>query len=133
MTARTRRLGLAALSGSIVLSTGGQLCMKAGMDSLHDSLADAATLSAMVLNASVAWTAAGLASYAASLGLWLVVLMRFPLSLAYPMLSISYVLVYAGAVFWPRLAEPATPIRTLGTILIVIGVACVSVGRSRPD
>ena len=126
------RLGIAALAGSIVLSTAGQLCMKVGMDSLHLTLADAATLGAMIFNGSVAWTVAGLTAYVCSLALWLVVLMRFPLSLAYPMLSISYVLVYVGAVFWPRLAEPATPLRTLGTLLIVAGVACVSLGRSAP-
>src|SRR5262245_41331437 len=39
-----------------------------------------------------AWLWAGMACYAASIGLWLVVLARVQVSVAYPMLSIGYVI-----------------------------------------
>jgi undecaprenyl phosphate-alpha-L-ara4N flippase subunit ArnF len=106
------------LFGSIVLSSVGQLCMKAGMQELH-----VAGLS----YGPIAWTVTGLAAYACSLMSWLAVLVRYPLSFAYPMLSLSYILVYAGATNWPLLSEGATPMRTFGTLLILAGVALVSI------
>jgi undecaprenyl phosphate-alpha-L-ara4N flippase subunit ArnF len=125
------RLGLACLLVSIALSAAGQLGMKAGMRSLH-ALHELAKhdISATAAAAPVlAWTAGGLAAYGLSLLAWLAVLTRYPLSYAYPLLGISYVLVYAGATRW--LMEPATPLRTFGTVLILAGVALASKGDGR--
>jgi hypothetical protein len=126
-TSASSVLGLACLSASIALSAVGQLGMKLGMESLH---AAGAPGSASVWPAAL-WTAAGLASYAVSLAAWLVVLIRYPLSYAYPLLGLSYVLVYLGATQLPSLLEPATPLRTLGTLLIVAGAALVSTTGDR--
>jgi len=132
MSRSARTLGLAALAGSVLLSAVGQLGMKAGMVALKGVL-DAAeqTVPLAVLRVPFTWTVGGLAAYACSLALWLVVLARYPLSVAYPLLSLSYVCVYVGATFWPRLAEPATPLRTVGTLLILLGVAFVSFNSAR--
>lgn len=62
---------------------------------------------------------------------WLAVLSRIPLSVAYPMLSLSYVLaVFAAALF---LGEHITWLRVLGVLIICTGVALVglSYGGSR--
>lgn len=127
--ASSRWLGLLFLAASIVLSAVGQLCMKVGMQELHGiSQLPAYDLSVgtmAALRIPIAWTAAGLAAYACSLLSWLAVLVRHALSFAYPLLSLSYVLVYVGATHWPRLAETATPLRTLGTLLILVGVGLV--------
>ncbi|HEX5421354.1 MAG TPA: 4-amino-4-deoxy-L-arabinose-phospho-UDP flippase [Gammaproteobacteria bacterium] len=129
------RLGLVFLLASIVLSAAGQLSMKAGMQELHGLAAShdfALSAAALAYFApALEWTLAGLAAYGLSLLAWLAVLVRFPLSYAYPLLGISYVLVYAGATHWSRLMEPLTPLRTLGTLLILGGVALVSLGESR--
>lgn len=124
-------LGLVALAGSVLLSAVGQLGMKAGMQTLRGAYAVSDTLSFADIESPLAWTAAGLFSYGVSLVLWLIVLVRYPLSKAYPLLSLSYVCVYVGATVWPKLGETATPLRTLGTLLILAGVAFVSVDRSR--
>ena len=129
--AASRSIGLTLILSSIVLSAAGQLCMKAGMQALHhaggaDLLSSFGAASPLVLRESVLWTAAGLASYGLSLVAWLAVLARYPLSFAYPLLSLSYVLVYLGATHWARLMEPATPLRTAGTLLILAGVALIS-------
>lgn len=130
---RIHRLAPAALAASVLLSAAGQLCMKAGMQELHFVLeAQPAVLYSAAMQDALAWTAGGLLSYACSLVVWLVVLVRYPLSFAYPILGLSYVCVYVGATFWPRLAEPATLPRTFGTLLILLGVALVSFSRS-PD
>ena len=132
--AKSRWLGLGLMAGSIVLSAIGQLCMKAGMQTLH-SIGGALERplspdTADLLGAPLAWTVAGLLAYGCSLLSWLAVLVRYPLSFAYPMLSLSYVLVYLGATHWPLLGETPTVLRTLGTLLILTGVSLVS--RTEP-
>ena len=129
-----RWLGIACLVTSIVLSALGQLGMKAGMLELQRSGAADLAWSAgsfAALRPALLWTVAGLTSYALSLLAWLVVLARYRLSYAYPLLGVSYVLVYIGATQWPVLMEPATTTRTVGTLLIIVGVALVSLTRDR--
>jgi undecaprenyl phosphate-alpha-L-ara4N flippase subunit ArnF len=128
------RLGVACLGASILLSACGQLAMKAGMQALRAAggwPGSAAAFAAPELRAALAWTVAGLAAYGASLLCWLVVLSRFRLSHAYPLLALSYVLVYVGATQWSLLHEGPSAARTAGTLLIVCGVALVSLGRDR--
>ena len=131
--AATRLVGGACLGLSIVCSAGGQLGMKLGMQKLHDarSLAAGSAWLDPVFWPAAFWTAAGLASYVLSLAAWLVVLTRYPLSYAYPLLGLAYVLVYVGATQLPSLLEPATAVRTLGTLLIFAGAALVSATDDR--
>jgi multidrug transporter EmrE-like cation transporter len=128
----TRFVGGAFIALSIVCSAGGQLGMKLGMQKLHDAraLAGSAWLDPIFWPAAL-WTAAGLASYVLSLAAWLVVLTRYPLSYAYPLLGLTYVIVYVGATQLPSLLEPATTLRTLGTLLIVAGAALVAATDDR--
>ncbi|MCS7463267.1 EamA family transporter [Paenibacillus doosanensis] len=78
------------LIASILLGALGQVLMKWGIESLK-SAGNAAA-------AGFSWTGigpiiAGLASYGISSLFWLLALRRFPLSTAYPMVSLSYILV----------------------------------------
>lgn len=73
---------------------------------------------------------AGFGCSGASLVSWLIALSRYPLSLACPLLSLSYVVVYLAAAAWPVLAEPLSEARTVGIAMIVVGVALVA--RSSP-
>jgi len=130
----SRWLGRALLAGSIVLSAAGQLGMKAGMQELHALATRGVALSVASwseLAPAIEWTAAGLTAYGLSLVCWLAVLVRYPLSYAYPLLGLAYVLVYIGATHWPRLLEPASALRTGGTLLILAGVALVTVADKR--
>ena len=129
-----RWLGRSLLAASIVLSAFGQLGMKAGMQELHALGTRGVVLTTAAwsdLAPAIEWTAAGLTAYGLSLVCWLAVLVRYPLSYAYPLLSLAYVLVYIGATHWERLAEPASPLRTAGTLLILGGVALVTVAEKR--
>ena len=129
-----RWLGRVLLASSIVLSAAGQLGMKAGMQELH-ALAtrgvEFAAASWSELAPAIEWTTAGLTAYGLSLLCWLAVLVRYPLSYAYPLLGLAYVLVYVGATHWPRLLEPASALRTGGTLLILAGVVLVTVAERR--
>jgi multidrug transporter EmrE-like cation transporter len=54
---------------------------------------------------------------------WLSVISRAPLSLAYPMLSLSYVIVVVES--WIFLNEGLHPLRVIGSLIIVAGVALI--------
>lgn len=55
---------------------------------------------------------------------WLAVLSKWDLSLAYPLLSISYIAsLFVGAIF---LSEQITLIRIVGVVVVVIGVVLIT-------
>jgi multidrug transporter EmrE-like cation transporter len=68
------------------------------------------------------WT--GMVCYAASVCVWLAALSKAPVSTAYPMLSLGYVVVAAVSVTW--LGESMGPTKVLGIALICAGVILVS-------
>ena len=66
-----------------------------------------------------AYLLVGIACYFVAVPLWVRVLRDLPLSRAYPLLSLSYPLVYLGAVLW--LGELVSVQRTAGTLLVTLG------------
>ncbi|MEM7220815.1 MAG: 4-amino-4-deoxy-L-arabinose-phospho-UDP flippase [Pseudomonadota bacterium] len=107
-------------AASIVLGAAGQLLFKR-FASLVGALPDTAgALLARVLP-DAGYLLAGVVAYLAAVLLWLRVLRSLPLAQAYPLLSLGYALVYVGAIAW--LGEAPTLNRTLGTLLVVLGVA----------
>ena len=124
MTPRTK--SFLYMGASILLSSVAQLSMKAGMLLLAAHTADGWPGWMVVLNnPALLWVAFGLACYGTSLLFWMSAIARLELSLAYPMLSLSYVLVYLVAVNWPLLHEHASWIRTVGIVVVVIGVILI--------
>ena len=86
---------------------------------------DARTLAASVallLSSPPFWV--GMCCYAASLVVWLAALAKAPVSVAYPMLSLGYVVVAFASVLW--LGETLSPEKVLGIALICVGVVLVS-------
>jgi len=67
---------------------------------------------------------AGMVCYATSVCVWLAALSKAPVSTAYPMLSLGYVVVAAVSVMW--LGESMGPAKVLGIALICAGVILVS-------
>jgi len=123
-------VGIAALVVSILASAAAQLLLKIGVSlspgAFHLPLAPADY-------PGLWWILGGLMAYGVSLIAWLSVLARIPLSFAYPLLSISYVLVYIGAIASPLLSEEPTPMRAAGVLLVAIGAAVVtSTHRTAP-
>lgn len=74
----------------------------------------------------------GITCYFASMLLWMYVLSFLKLSRAYPMLSLAYVFVYLGAVYWPGLNEHFSAEKNLGVLIIIVGVIIVSL-PSKPS
>ncbi len=66
----------------------------------------------------------GMVCYGTSLCVWLAALSKAPVSTAYPMLSLGYIVVAAVSVMW--LGETLSPAKVLGIALICGGVVLVS-------
>ena len=119
---------------SIGLAVAGQLAMKAGMNKVThggenplqvSDLKHPGTLIKRMFKEGP-WAIAGIVLYAISAVFWLVVLSRVPLSVAYPVVAVGYVIVvlYSRFVF----NEQVKWIAWLGLAFIVIGVAITAQG-----
>lgn len=73
----------------------------------------------------------GLGAYALSMLCWMLALRHLPLNRLYPLLSLSYVLVWLAAVSLPMFAEPFRWSSFAGVLLIVCGLLCVSLPRKK--
>ncbi|HIE30076.1 TPA: hypothetical protein EYP66_22655 [Candidatus Poribacteria bacterium] len=110
---------------NVLFTVIGHLMLKHGMSQVGrvSSISMLPSIAARaVLNPFVVF---GLLVFLMTSGLWLVVLSRVKLSLAYPMLSISYIL----AIFfsWLLFKEHIPWIRIVGAFVICIGVSLVSI------
>jgi len=119
------RKGMIFIAASILLSAMAQLMMKAGTQEIHGL----SGLPLINVWPAFIWIIAGLGCYALSMFLWMAALARYELSFAYPLLSLSYVLVYMGAALWPRLHESVSLYKTGGVLLVVIGVVLVTMRK----
>jgi multidrug transporter EmrE-like cation transporter len=109
----------------VLLNAGAQLLLKAGTRSLGVIGASGAGLLQTAIGVGTQpFILAGLACYVLSVGIWIVALSRVEVSIAYPMLSIGYV-VNAFAAWW-LFGEALTPLRLLGIGIILIGVVVLS-------
>ena len=117
--------GGAALVAVVLMGlVGSQLCVtaalgRAGGVSLAGGAGQAVSGLLRVLQEPLFWAGLGCTGLAAVL--WLAVLSRLELSLAYPLLSLSYVLMLFAAHWLYR--EPIGWARLLGVALICCGVA----------
>ena len=66
----------------------------------------------------------GMVCYVLSLAVWIVGLSRIPVSVAYPMLSIGYVVNVLAA--WWLFGESVTPLKLAGISFIIVGVWLVA-------
>ena len=66
----------------------------------------------------------GMACYAISLVVWIMALSRVPVSIAYPMLAIGYLI--NALVAWQWLGEALSAQKLLGISFIIIGVVLIT-------
>jgi multidrug transporter EmrE-like cation transporter len=109
----------------VLLNAGAQLLLKAGVTPLGALSVTLHNLLPTALRVLGQWPiVAGLACYVISVGVWIVGLSRVDVSLAYPMLSLGYV-VNALAAWW-LFGEALGPMRWAGMLLILGGVWLMS-------
>jgi len=111
----------ALVLSSVLLNAAAQLCLKAGTRVMGTLEISASTLVTTAFNVAMQpFILAGLACYVLSVAIWIVALSRAEVSVAYPMLSIGYV-VNAFAASW-LFAEQLNAMRLSGIVIILIGV-----------
>ena len=116
---------LALLLTGVLLNAIAQLLLKAGAGSLAD--VDLRPGNAMLIAGRLLFNApiiAGLACYALSVVVWILALARVEVSVAYPMLSIGYVINALAA--WWLFDENLSGARLAGIGVILVGVWLVA-------
>lgn len=113
---------------AILFSTTGELLFKIGMNrvgSFEFSPAEIRAVLPRILFNPLIWV--GFIGFGLGAVFWLAVLSRVPLSLAYPILALSYFVVVIEA--WLILRERVTWKRLLGVGVIVAGVIIVGLSE----
>ncbi len=109
----------------VLLNATAQLLLKAGTNAIGHfefSLDNLAPIGWKV--ATEPHVLGGLGCYVLSVVIWIMALSRVPVSMAYPMLSIGYVVNALAAWLW--LGETLTSGRVLGIFVIILGVFLVA-------
>lgn len=122
-----RIFDLLAIFVSISLAVVGQLLLKIGMLRMSRFSLNISTIvqqyTRILLNPFII---AGIIGFALSMLVWLYVLSRLELSVAYPFVALNYVLILFASHF--LLKETITPVKIMGVAVIVIGVYLISRG-----
>jgi uncharacterized membrane protein len=102
-----------------VILVSGQFLWKFGMENQTISL----SVSSIVKVLFSPFVFSGLAMYGFATVLWLYILSKVPLSVAYPIQSLAYVIAVFGAHF--IFNETLTVYKIIGCLLIMIGVSLI--------
>jgi multidrug transporter EmrE-like cation transporter len=113
------------LSG-VLLNACAQLLLKAGTNALGGAITlNAQNWLPMFVKVLTQWPiVAGLACYGVSVVVWIIGLSRTDVTVAYPMLSLGYVVSAIGA--WLFLGEIVPPQRMLALAVIIVGVVLLA-------
>jgi multidrug transporter EmrE-like cation transporter len=116
----------AIILASVMLNSAAQLALKAGANAIGTVAVDSsAGLVSAALGAAVQpWIICGLVFYFVSAGLWIAALTRVDITVAYPMLSMGYVIAAVAA--WHLFGEQLTTMRLLGIGVILVGVVILT-------
>lgn len=118
-------VALALVLVGVLLNAAGQLALKASVNRMGPIALDlhgAWPVAARLLSEPALWL--GLGCYAVSVVVWLLALSRVAVSVAYPMLSLGYV-VNAVAAWW-LFGEMLGPGRIVGIAVIIAGVVILA-------
>jgi multidrug transporter EmrE-like cation transporter len=105
----------------VLLNAVAQLMLKAGADRVGPIALDGPSLLGAARTLAVSLPiAGGLLCYVVSVAVWIVALSRVEVSVAYPMLSIGYIVNAFGA--WFLFGEALSAARLTGILVIMLGI-----------
>jgi multidrug transporter EmrE-like cation transporter len=109
----------------VLLNAAAQLLLKAGTNAVGQFEFSGANILPMGMKFAIEpHILGGLACYAVSVVVWIMALSRVEVSIAYPMLSVGYVVNAAAA--WYLFGEQVTVMRLVGIGIIILGVFIVA-------
>ncbi len=120
-----RALDLLAILVSVFLAVVGQLLLKMGMLRVGKFSFNISTLVHQYIKILLnPFVIAGLVGFFISMLIWLYVLSRMELSLAYPFVALNYILILFGSYFLFK--ETITVYKMIGVVVIIVGVYLVA-------
>lgn len=109
----------------VLLNAAAQLLLKAGTNAVgHFAFSPENIVPVGWRLATEPHILGGMTCYAMSLVVWIMALSRVEVSLAYPMLSVGYVINALAA--WYLFGEAVTPARLIGIGIIILGVFVIA-------
>ena len=118
-------LSFALIIAGVVLNAAAQLLLKAGTNAVGQFEFHTSNIVPIGLKLGLQpYILGGMACYAISLIIWIMALSRVPVSVAYPMLSIGYVI--NAFVAWQWFGEALAAQKLLGIGFIIVGVVLVT-------
>ena len=118
-------LSLGLILSGVLLNAIAQLLLKAGTNAVGHFDFQAGNIVPISLKlASQPYILGGMTCYAISLVVWIMALSRVPVSIAYPMLSIGYVI--NAFIAWHWFGEALSAQKLLGIGCIVLGVYVIT-------
>lgn len=118
-------LTFSLLMAGVLLNAAAQLLLKAGTNRVGEfafALDNLVPVGAKI--ATSPFILGGLACYVVSVGVWILGLSRVPVSVAYPMLSVGYIV--NAVLAWWLFGESLTAQKLVGIGFIVVGVFLVA-------
>lgn len=126
-----RAVSLALLVVSVTFAVAGQFTLKSAMNEIgrigKKQVKNPVELVLRSAKEPRLWL--GLVLFGVSALFWLVVLSRVSLSIAYPLVGLSYIVVVVLARFF--LHEAVPPLRWLGVTIIAVGIALIGISFRR--
>ncbi|RKP54794.1 DMT family transporter [Pararobbsia silviterrae] len=118
-------ISLTCILIGVALNAGAQLLLKAGVRAVGHFDFTVANIVPVGWRIATQWPIiGGLACYVISVGVWIVGLSRVDVSIAYPMLSLGYVV--NAFLAWYLFGEVLTAQRLAGIAIILIGVVVLT-------
>ncbi|OGS91160.1 MAG: 4-amino-4-deoxy-L-arabinose transferase [Gallionellales bacterium GWA2_60_18] len=109
----------------VMLNAAAQILMKAGTNAVGHFEFSMANVMPIGWKLATEWhIVTALFCYGLSVVVWILALSRVPVSIAFPMLSMAYVVNAVAA--WYLLGEELNPVKVLGIGVIILGVVIIS-------
>lgn len=107
------------------LNTAAQIVFKIGMTKIGVFVFNWSSVIPIAIKVMISpWIFFGMIIYVGSVGTWLMVLSRVPVSVAYPISSVAYILSAIASYY--LLGEDLSLMRIMGIMTILIGVCVVA-------
>jgi len=109
----------------VMLNAAAQILMKAGTNAVGHFEFSAVNILPIGMKLATEWhIIMALFCYVLSVIVWILALSRVPVSIAFPMLSMAYIVNAVAA--WYLLGEAFNPTKALGIGVIILGVIIIS-------
>lgn len=118
-------VSFALIFTGVMLNAAAQILLKAGTNAVGHFEFSAENILPIGLKLASEWhIIVALSCYVIGVVVWILALSRVPVSIAFPMLSMAYVVNAIAA--WYLLGEAFNPIKLVGMGVIILGVVIIS-------